>query len=80
MTDGRIAPDTDDVAGERVFAVQLTATIFCENNFHGLSNGSSPTVWENALPDGRATAPIFKTAFSTSFRNETTQASSVVRP
>jgi len=35
MTDGRIAPDADDVAGERVFAVQLTATIFCQNNFHG---------------------------------------------
>ncbi len=47
MTDGRIASDTDDVAGERVFAVQLTATIFCENNFHGLSNGSSPAVRED---------------------------------
>ena len=34
MTHGRVAPDYDNVAGERVFAVQLTATIFCQNNFH----------------------------------------------
>ncbi|MDX6288836.1 MAG: hypothetical protein QOH42_635 [Blastocatellia bacterium] len=34
MTDGRIAPDTDYFTGERVFAVQLTATIFCQNYFH----------------------------------------------
>jgi len=34
MTHSRIAPDPDDFVSERVFAVQLTAAIFCQNNFH----------------------------------------------
>ena len=34
MANGRIASDTDYFTGERVFAVQLAATIFCQNYFH----------------------------------------------
>jgi len=34
MTHGRIAPDQDDLAGERMFAVQLTVTILCQNDLH----------------------------------------------
>jgi hypothetical protein len=34
MTDGRITPDHDSVAGERAFTMQLALTILCENDLH----------------------------------------------
>jgi hypothetical protein len=34
MTDSRVTPYQHDVAGERVLAMQLTAAILSENQFH----------------------------------------------